>query len=123
MRAEVTIAQQSIVRELKESYIKPRGLYLSVDEHRPNRHQGTKEERMSAVLEPKYDNLQVWHYKGGNCQILEEELILKHPPHDDVKDALTSAIEISIPPRRQHVQQVDDKVIYNTRFGGVGFRG
>ena len=123
MRAEVTIAQQSIVRELKEGYIKPRGLYLSVDEHRPNRHQGTKEERMSAVLEPKYDNMQVWHYKGGNCQILEEELILKHPPHDDVKDALTSAIEISIPPRRQHVQQVDDKVIYNTRFGGVGFRG
>jgi hypothetical protein len=123
MRAEVTIAQQSIVRELKESYIKPRGLYLSVDEHRPNRHQGTKEERMSAVLEPKYDNLQVWHYKGGNCQLLEEELILKHPPHDDVKDALTSAIEISIPPRRQHMQQVDNNVIYNSRFGGVGFRG
>jgi hypothetical protein len=52
------------------------------------------------VLEPKYDNQQVWHYKGGNCQPLEEELTQRHPPHDDIKDALANAIAISIVPKR-----------------------
>lgn len=123
MRAEVTVAQQAIVRELKESYIKPRGLYLSVDEFRPNRHLGSKEERMSAILEPKYDNMQVWHYKGGNCQTLEEELVLKHPPHDDIKNALADAVDIAVAPKRRQLQEYDGNVIYNSRFGGIAFRG
>lgn len=123
MRAEVTVAQQAIVRELKEAYIKPRGLYISIDEHRPQKQDGNKEERMAAILEPKYDNLQVWHYKGGNSQILEEELVMRRPPHDDVKDALANAIEIAVPPRRYQHQSAGSNVVYNSRFGGVAFRG
>ena len=122
MRAEVTVAQQAIVRELKESYIKPRGLYLSVDEHRPTRSDGAKEERIAAILEPKYDNLQVWHYKSGNIQSLEEELVLRNPPHDDIKDALANAIEIAIPPKQHSSQHAVDNVIFNSRFGGVSYR-
>jgi len=123
MRAEVTVAQQAIVRELKEAYIKPRGLYISIDEHRPQRQDGSKEERIAAILEPKYDNLQVWHYKGGNTQILEEELVMRRPPHDDVKDALANAIEIAVPPRRYRNETTQSNVIYHNRFGGVAFRG
>lgn len=123
IRAEVTVAQQAIVRELKDAYIRPRGLSISVDEFRPNRQLGSKEERIDAVLQPKYDNLQVWHYKGGNCQILEEELVLLHPPHDDIKDALANAIEISVPPRNRDRQRINTNVIYSSRFGGVSFRG
>lgn len=119
LRAEISVAQQAIVRELKESYIKPNGLALSIDEYRPNRHEGSKEERLAAILEPKYDNLQMWHYRGGNCQTLEEELILRHPPHDDVKDALANAIEISVIPKQRMAQQQVSNVIYNSRFGGV----
>jgi hypothetical protein len=26
----------------------------------------TKQERIAAVLEPRYDNLGMWHYRGGN---------------------------------------------------------
>lgn len=119
IRAEISVAQQAIVRELKESYIKPNGIALSIDEYRPTRHEGTKEERLAAILEPKYDNLQMWHYRGGNCQSLEEELIMRHPPHDDIKDALANAIEISvIPKQRSQMKQVSN-VIYNSRFGGV----
>ena len=122
MRAEVTVAQQAIVRELKEAYIKPRGLYLSIDEHRPQRQDGNKEERIAAILEPKYDNLQVWHYKGGNSQILEEELVQRRPPHDDIKDALANAIEIAVPPRKYRNESTPSNVIYHGRFGGVAFR-
>ena len=47
MRAEVTVAQQAIVVQLKE-LIKQHGLSISIDEYRPNRHQGNKEERIAA---------------------------------------------------------------------------
>lgn len=119
IRAETTVAQKTLVKELKESYIKPNGVALSIDENHPTRHQGTKEERIAAILEPKYDNLQVWHYRGGNCQSLEEELVMKHPPHDDIKDALASAIEIAIIPKQRRAQDAQNNVIWHSRFGGV----
>lgn len=122
LRAEVTVAQQTIVRELKESYIKAMGIPLSIDEFRPTRHMGDKSERIGAILEPKYDNLQIWHYRGGNCQSLEEELVMVHPPHDDIKDALANAIDISvIPKQRFGTMSVASNVVTHSRFGGVAF--
>jgi phage terminase large subunit-like protein len=98
IRAEITAAQAIIVKELKDNYIRQWGLALTVDEHRPSRHMGTKEERMQAALNPRYENQQVYHYKGGNCDILEEELVLQNPAHDDVKDCLASCFEICVAP-------------------------
>lgn len=121
IRCEITVAQQAIVQELKESYIKPQGISLSIDEFRPNRTQGDKEERIMSILQPKFDNMQVWFYKGGNCQILEEELTLAHPPHDDVEDALANAIAIASSPRRTQNSMNAHNVIYSSRFGGVAF--
>jgi len=122
LSAEVTAAQQAIVRELKDSYIRPYGLSLSIVETKPTRHQGSKEERMAAILEPKYENLSVWHYKGGNCQTLEDELVMTHPPHDDCMDALANAIDIAVPPsNRAYGGQSRSNVITHSRFGGVTF--
>ena len=120
IRAEVTAAQSAIVKELKLTYIKEAGLALSVEEHKPTRHQGAKEERIAAVLEPKYENLSIWHYEGGNCQVLEEELTLENPPHDDVKDALASVVEICVAPTGQRFyKKKTQNNIYHPRFGGV----
>ena len=99
IRAEVSVAQMAIVKQLKD-LIRENGLALSVDEYRPNKHQGNKEERIAAILEPRYDNLQMWHYRGGNIQYLEEELQSRNPPHDDVKDALASAVDMAVAPSR-----------------------
>ena len=122
LRAETSVAQQSIVKELKENYLKTNGIPLKVDEHRPSRHEGNKEERMAAALEPRYDNLSMWHYKGGNCSLLEEELTLARPAHDDIKDALTAALDIAIAPRFSvNKHKTKNNVIYNSRFGGVSF--
>lgn len=101
IRAEVTAGQAPIVNALKLDYIRPHGLALSIDEFRPTRSEGTKEERINAVLQARYDNRQIWHYQGGNCQTLEEELVLRHPPHDDVKDAFASCVDIAVPPSHQ----------------------
>lgn len=120
--AEVTAAQQAIVKSLKQDYIATHGLAIKVEEIRPTRHQGSKEERMEATLIPRYDNNQVYHYRGGNTQVLEEELVTKNPAHDDVKDALTTAIEHSVKPaisvRRSNQ---DSNIVFHPRFGGRAF--
>lgn len=120
LRAETTVAQMAIVKQLKEM-IKQHGLSISIDEFRPNKNQGNKQERISAVLEPRYDNLSIWHYRGGNTQILEEELGTRNPPHDDVIDALASVIDMAVKPARSVRRSKDNVVQFNSRFGGVSF--
>ena len=117
----MTAAQQVIVRDLKENYVVPNGLNLIIDEFRPTRHEGNKEERTAATLEPKYDNRQVWHYKGGEMSALEEELSMAKPPHDDIKDALTAAIDICVAPRSMRKEGAKSNVVYSSRFGGVSY--
>lgn len=122
LRAEVTVAQAVIVRDLKDR-MRQQGLPLSIDEFRPTRHQGTKEERIAAVLEHKYENQTIWHYKGGYTDVLEEELIQARPAHDDLKDALASAVEIAIKPKASRSLDSKTNVIqFNKKFGGVSFR-
>ena len=117
---EVTSGQKMIVQELKEMYLRPNGLMLSLVEQTHSRKEGSKEERIAAILEPRYDNMSVWHYKGGNCEILEEELILEHPAHDDCADALASAISISSPPAaRSNRDRRGHNIVTHSRFGGV----
>ena len=121
LRAEVSAAQIAIVKDLKESYIRKYGLSLTVDEYRPSRVQGTKEERIMAVLEPRYANRQIWHYQGGNCQTLEEELLFTNPAHDDVKDALAAVIDMAIAPTNifRLVKNNEPAFNYHSRWGGV----
>lgn len=123
LRAEVTVAQAVIVRDLKDK-LREEGLRLSIDEYRPTRNEGTKAERIAAALEHKYENMSVWHFKGGYIDVLEEELVLARPAHDDIKDALASAVEIAVKPKRS--RSSDDKstnvIRFESRFGGVKFR-
>jgi hypothetical protein len=118
-RCEVTVAQQAIVRELKEQYIKPMGIPITIDEYRPSRHEGDKAERIDAILGHRYENKQIWHYRGGNTQLLEEELVMRNPAHDDIKDAVANAIAIATPSRQRHLTPVSNIIQYNSRFGGI----
>ena len=122
LRAEINQAQAAVVRELKYNYFLPNGIALAIEENRPSAMQGNKEERISAILEHRYKNLTVWHYMGGECQTLEEELVLRKPPHDDVKDALAAAVEIAVPPSPMMVENTDpsmSNIEYHPRFGGI----
>ena len=123
IRAEVSVAQKVIVDDLRENYIRKNGLSLAIEEYRPSRWQGSKEERILATLEPRYANRQIWHYRSGNCQILEEELLLTNPSHDDVKDALASAIDFAQGQAPKNVFRLMKDSLpmfnYHARFGGV----
>lgn len=124
LRAETTVAQTVIVRDLKDR-LREEGLSLVIDEYRPSRKEGTKEERIASVLEHRYDNNEIWHYKGGYVEVLEEELVLARPPHDDVKDSLASAISIAVKPKGSKGREQNLRLnnIYSSRFGGVSFKG
>lgn len=123
LRCEVSVAQSVIVTDLKENYIRKHGLGISIDEYRPSRFEGSKFERIMATLEPKYANRQIWHYPSGNTQILEEELVLQNPAHDDVKDALASAIDylMKIAPYSYYTikKNEEQKMNFHSRFGGT----
>lgn len=124
IRAECTAAQSVIIKDLKENYVRKFGLALTIEDYRPSAREGTKEERIEATLQPKYANGQIWHYSGGYCEELEEELIFLRPAHDDIKDCLAACVDTCIPPSAQMTQQYHkftlEKPDYiNARFGGV----
>lgn len=119
LRAEVTVAQAAVVRQIKE-LIREAGLAISIDEFRPQK--GTKQERISAILEPRYDNLQIWHYRGGECQTLEEELSTRNPAHDDVIDAFASAVDLAVKPSRNTMAKRSNNIVWaNNKFRGSTF--
>ena len=122
LRAEVTAGQSVIVNDLKHNYIRPHGLAITIDEYKPTRHLGNKEERVEAILQPRYANRQIWHYQGGHCQTLEDELVVPNPSHDDIKDALASCIDVSIAPSfltKDNKHMHFNKSPAQTRFGGI----
>lgn len=122
LRCEVSVAQKVIVNGIKD-FITKSGMRLSIEEFRPTRHEGSKEERIAAALEHRYDNLEMWHFEGGWTVVLEEELVLSRPPHDDIKDALASAVAIATPPAKSMSSAIKDlfnnQPKYKSRFGGV----
>jgi phage terminase large subunit-like protein len=122
LRAEVTVAQSIICNDLKDR-IRQEGMSLSIDEFRPTRNLGTKEERIAAVLEPRYEALTIFHKRGGHTPALEEELLLARPQHDDLKDCLASVVEIAKPPsRRNDYEETQNIVPFSRRFGGVSYK-
>lgn len=119
--AETVAGQKAIIKSLKTDYLRPNGITLAIEEVPRHRHQGTKEERVHAALQPRYEELKVWHYVGGEIANLEEELTLKNPPHDDVKDALAAALEYAIPPMDRWTSKRTSNVVYHRKFGGVAY--
>lgn len=120
LNAEVTAAQKVIVESIKD-FIKESGLRLSVVEYRPSKAEGSKEQRIAAILDHRYENRQMWHLEGGWTGILEDELIQSRPKHDDLKDALASAVSIATPPARSSRDRIKDFFMAEgprSRFGG-----
>lgn len=121
LRAETTVAQSIICNDLKDR-IRKEGMTLIIDEYRPTRNQGSKEERIAAVLEPRYESMTMFHCRGGHTPALEEELLLARPQHDDLKDCLASAVELAKPPsNRNNLERKTNVVQFSKRFGGVAY--
>lgn len=122
---ESNVAQEAIANSLREHYINPNGLSLSVKKVKHTRSEGTKEERIGGILIPKYSADCVWHGQFGEIQTLEEELIQQFPTHDDAKDALAEAFANLVRPSvidfggGSTGEGQEGTVQFNSRYGGV----
>ena len=115
-----TNAGGTLVAGYLRDEVRRNGQSLIIDEKASTRAQGSKEERIAAVLEPRYDNHTIFHHKGGMINILENELILARPKNDDLKDALAAAVSIAKPPAKVTEEDtMSSKVVTHSRFGGV----
>lgn len=119
LRCEVSAGQKAVIEQFK-TYMGEDGIYFAIDEYNP-RYQGSKVERMHSILTPRYENRKMWHFRGGACQQLEEEVRKSRPAHDDMKDALASAIDFARPPsKRRTLNNTESNVVVATsRFGGM----
>lgn len=120
IRCEVAALQRMIVNQFKD-YMRSQAIVFSIDEYNPPRNL-QKEDRIAATLEPRYQNGMIFHYKGGNCSLLEEEVIMTRPEHDDIKDALAACIEIAKPPVASRRLDKTNVIQFDGRFGGVRYR-
>lgn len=116
IRLESNAGANLIIEAVKDR-VRQEGGSLVVDAKYVSANGGTKKERIEAVLEPRYETQTIWHFRGGLTPALEEEVIQARPAHDDLKDALAAAIEISKPPMKgTNLKVVPIKI--HSRFGG-----
>ena len=112
-------AGANLIADYLKSEIRKNGLRLTIDAKPANVKLGSKEQRIAAILEPRYENGDMWHYKAGLVHELEEQLMLERPPHDDLKDALAAAVEIAKPATRHSMRTNVTPLRAHPRFGGL----
>lgn len=122
IRPEIS-SQQNVLVEYVKDQCKLKSMSLKFDPVRHSPSEGSKQERMDASLNPRYENMQMYHYLGGMNEVLEEELTLEHPPHDDVKDTLAIVCSWNKLTRPRAPRRDDERSVHylqaHNRFGGV----
>lgn len=118
LRMETNAGANLVVEYLKDR-IREEGKTLVVEGKRA---EGEKTERCAAILLPRYQNKTIWHPRGGYITAYEEQVTLARPSHDDLRDAVAAALEISKPPAKRRLSpgaETRGNIIgFNPRFGG-----
>lgn len=94
------------------------GIRIPIDLYIPPNTEG-KFARVNGILEPLYQTGAVYHYRGGNCQILEDELVSVNPLHDDTKDSWAMTIDLMVKPIQRQQKRNTNLVQFHGRFGGL----
>ena len=108
------LVAQDLADQLSDAGIRiPIDIYVP-----PNRE--AKEVRIKNILEPLYQSQSIYHYRGGACQYLEDELCMSNPAHDDLKDCWAMCCDLMEKQidRRKLVHSTPG-VVYHPRFGGI----
>lgn len=117
LRMETNAGANLVVEYLKDR-VREDGKALVIE---GKRSEGEKTERCAAILLPRYENKTILHSEGGLTTTYEEQITLARPAHDDLRDAVAAAVEISKPPAKRRGTGSDTRgnvITYNPRFGG-----
>ena len=94
------------------------GIRIPIDLYIPPNTEG-KFARVNGILEPLYQSGAIYHYRGGDCQVLEDELVSVNPLHDDTKDSWAMCVDLMVKPLQRRQQQSTNVVRFHKRFGGL----
>jgi predicted phage terminase large subunit-like protein len=94
------------------------GIRIPIDLYIPPNTEG-KFARVNGILEPLYQSGAIYHYRGGNCQVLEDELVSVNPLHDDTKDSWAMCIDLMVKPLQRRNKPSNNVLQFHSRFGGV----
>lgn len=115
LKAETNAQQNLVVEQIKE-YNKQNGVYYTIDKQPSLK---DKQIRIMSVLEPRYEAGVILHFRGGLCEILEQELTSTKPPHDDVSDALASVMEVIKKPSSSRGRNRVAHLKSHPKYGGI----
>lgn len=120
LRIETNSGGRLVAGQL-QAYIRQEGRHLIIDPNYVAASQGKKFERHASVLEWRYKQKTIKHFRGGLTPDLEDEVIMARPRNDDLEDALCAAVEIGKTPsnrgRRTGIKR-NNVIVANSRFGG-----
>lgn len=121
LRIETNSGGRLVANQL-ENFVRQEGRSLIIEPNYVAANTGKKFERHAAVLEWRYKKKFIKHFKGGLTPDLEDEIVMARPLHDDLEDALCSAVEICRPPSQRAARSTDTKlkniIVASDRFGG-----
>lgn len=118
LRIEAVAGFRLVAQDLADN-INDAGIRIPIDLYVPPNTEG-KLARVNGILEPLYQSGAVYHYRGGNCQVLEDELVSINPANDDTKDAWAMCADLMEMPMRRKATNRKNVVTFHPRFGGCG---
>ena len=122
VKIETNNAGKLIDQQIR-TMLRTKGRTMNLMSVAKTRHDGSKLERYAMTLEPRYEQGVIYHCRGGFTPDYEEQVRQVRPVHDDLKDAVTDAIDILELPARGTSVSVgamagNNVVQANNRFGG-----
>lgn len=119
LKIETNNGGKLIDREIKKM-LRQNGRTLNIVSVSKTKHDGNKLERYALTLTPRYSQGVILHYKGGFTSIYEDQVKRVRPRNDDLKDAMTDALDIMEVPGRSlgNTLSTDQVQAASSRFGG-----
>lgn len=117
LRIESVSGFRLVAEDLAES-LYDKGIRIPIDFYIPP-NTDAKAVRVNGILEPLYQSSAIYHYRGGNCQVLEEELVSIAPLNDDTKDAWAMCVDLMTLPVMRRRTSTRKVVNFHPRYGGV----
>lgn len=117
LRIEAVSGFRLVAQDLSDS-LKDAGVRVPVDLYIPPNFDG-KMARVNGILEPLYQAGAIYHFRGGECQVLEDELCSINPSNDDTKDAWSMCVDLMERIVTRRLNSRSNVIQYHPRFGGV----
>lgn len=117
LRIEAVSGFKLVAQDLADA-LYDEGIRVPIDLYVPTKFEG-KAARVNGILEPLYQTGSIYHFRGGDCQTLEDELCSNNPLHDDTKDAWAMCIDLMNIPLAQRKKRKNNVILFHPRFGGL----